>query len=516
MTTHLTSDPFEPQPRHEDIHGARYWPDTMFIDMSAYPAEVQSFDGEVGALMESADLGILVAAAARMHEQAHWLQSIGSSFGRFLALNRVMTGDLADAILTTATPHDLDLLAQARREGRAPAARTRAGQLRHGLDYSTTLQSLFDHWWSTVAVDHILTTGTTTMAGPIDPRFMVGLSLRYAVAGDGLRDVFNAPDAGFIEATIGYGPVGDDRAPAIRSGLTVNHLEEAAAMVVQHMFNGRIAAALPEQRYVSYAQNALAWTLERFFDDRHSLYTKALTLYGEHAPDLDERRHLELFLLIVDIALNPLIADDGGPLGIGWHDFHPVLRFERLLAALDGFVPDDREIDGVPADSWWVEERAQLVARAGLSDAVGSHAFARTLPPPADPLRAPTSYLRRFIGQAAANLDTLRMRFPAAAASPLHVTDSDEPAFLAAIEASDGPGYDPPLVIKYDGEGQSGVLGERPYVEAVTAVSFRRSTHSWLVRPGALNFNGLPGDKTGRLLQQASINRLETLYGITV
>ena len=64
--TSLRSDPFEPQPRREDVRGARYWPDTLFIDMSAYPEAMQSFDGTARDLAETGDLGIFVAIAARM------------------------------------------------------------------------------------------------------------------------------------------------------------------------------------------------------------------------------------------------------------------------------------------------------------------------------------------------------------------------------------------------------------------------------------------------------------------
>jgi hypothetical protein len=501
-------------PRREDVYGALFWPDTWFVDMSAYPEAVQQFDGDVTQLFERGDLGILVAAAARMHEQMHWLQSVGTSYGRFLALNRIISGDLADAILTTATPAELELLAAARRRGQSPATRDRNGHLTHSLGYSTTLQSLFDHWWSTLVVEHFLNHGTTSLLGPVDPRFMVGLSLRYGVAGDALRDVFNSPDEGFMETTRAFGPDDEQRTPTLRSGLTAAHLEEAAAMVVQHVFNSRVAAALPHDRYVTYAKNAVAWTLERFFDDRHSLYTKAFCYFADRAPEMDEWRHLELFLLVVDIALNPRIPDDGSPLGAAWGDFHPVLRFERLVEALNGFSPDTATADGAPPASWWRSERARLVSRAGVSDASSHRCFARQLAPEANPLSGPTSFLRRFIGMAAANLDSLKENFPAAGVSPVHATDGDEDAFIKAVDAFDGPAYDPPLIIKAGGLGEPSSISDRLYVEALTALTFRRATHSWLVRPGSLNFSGLPSDKAGRMIQQSAIDRLQTLYGM--
>lgn len=88
----LKTDPFEPGSRHEEVQGARFWPDTLFVDLSAYPDEVQSYDHRELTFWDDCDLGILVAMAARMHEQLHWLQTIGTTFGRFLATNRVTTG----------------------------------------------------------------------------------------------------------------------------------------------------------------------------------------------------------------------------------------------------------------------------------------------------------------------------------------------------------------------------------------------------------------------------------------
>ncbi|CAM8670760.1 hypothetical protein [Sphingobium cupriresistens] len=513
--SHQTTDPFEPGPRREEVHGARFWPDTLFVDLSEYPDEVQSYDHHELAFWDDCNLGILVAMAARMHEQLHWLQTVGTTFGRFLATNRVTTGDLADAILTTATPRELGLLIDARRRSIPPALRDRTGRLSHEIGYSSTLQSLFDHWWSTVALEHYLVDSGADLLGPIDPRFMVGLSMRYAVAGNRPIDVFNAPDAGFMEATRDFGPRDASRTYKAASGLTVRHIEETAALVLQLITKASLAEMLTEQRQSDYAAQTSRWSLERFLDDRQSLYTKALLYYAEHVPATDPHRFFELLLLICDIALNPRIPDDGSPLGSDWSDFHPVCRFERLVAALEGFVPDTRKVDGHPSPQWWEEERYRLVKRAGISDGAKDRSFCSAPKVTPDALEAPSDHIRAFLAKAGANLTTLRERYPSAVVSPIHALIGDTDGLVALTDTFDGPSFDPPLNIRSFGDGEpSPSIDTRSYVHTLFALTSRRATHSWLVRAGSLNFQGLPTDTVGLKAQQAAIERLSQLYGI--
>ncbi len=509
-------DPFEPQPRREDTHGARYWPDTLFVDMSAYPEEVQAFDGSARDLVETGDLGIFVAIAARMHEQTHWVQTIGSTFCRFLARNRVLTGDLASAILTTATPRELDLLRAARRAGVAPAERSRQGQLKHSLGYSTTLQSLFDHWWASVAMEHFLVDGGQDLLGPIPPAFLVGLGLRYAACGDDLASVFNAPDEGFMPATRAMGPTGELILDRSRDGLTVRHIEEGAAMVVQHLFTARQKDRLPQARYTAFASQALAWTLTRFLDQRHSLYTEAVTQFLRAGVRGDDQRALELFLLVCDIALNPAIPDDGAGLGADWDDFHPVRRFQRLVAVLEGYTPDQAVIDGAPPADWWTTERARLITMTGMSDGAGSGVFSQGGTDAVNPLGEPGRFQRRFLGEAAACLDALRGVYPAAGASPLHAADPDEVGFMAMLDAGEGPGYDPPLLIKTGGSGEPSSISEALFARATLAGASRRALHSWIARPGPLVFLGLPSDAPGQRARDLATQRLVEAFGVEV
>lgn len=511
----LKTDPFEPGSRHEKVQGARFWPDTLFVDLSAYPDEVQSYDHHELTFWDDCDLGILVAMAARMHEQLHWLQTAGTTFGRFLATNRVTTGDLADAILTTATPRELDMLIGARRRSIPPALRDSTGRLSHEIGYSPTLQSLFDHWWSTVALEHYLVDSGAELLGPIDPRFMVGLSLRYAVAGSRPIDVFNAPDEGFMETTRAFGPRDSSRAFRTTSGLTVRNIEETAALVLQLITKASLAEMLTDERQAKYAERASLWSLERFLDDRQSLYTKALMFYAKQAPLSDPHRFFELLLLLCDISLNPRIPDDGSPLGAEWNDFHPVCRFERLVAALEGFTPDVRKIDGRPPLKWWEEERHRLVQRAGISDGATDRAFCSIPQTAQDALAAPSDHIRAFLAKAGVNLGILRDHYPSVVASPIHTLLHDTEGMVALTDTFEGPNFDPPLNIRSFGDGEpSPSIDTQTYVHTLVALTSRRATHSWLVRAGPLNFLGLPTDTIGLRAQQVAIERLSGLYGI--
>lgn len=507
---------YEPQPRREDIRGACFWPDTLFVDLSSYPDEYQSFSADQLRVWAEGDLGIFVAAAARTHEQLHWLQTAGTTFGRFLALNRVVTGQLADAILATASRAEITRLSDERRRGKAPAQRNDAGALHHGDRYSLTLQSLFDHWWSTIFLEHYLVDDRRDVLGPVDPRFMVGLSLRYGMSNDDLRDVFNAPDTRFLETTRLYGPRSDAWFAPIKSKLTVRHIEEAAALAEQHLCNENFARELPGERGAEYMARALQWTLERFVDRRHSLYTKALHYFSRRVAMPNEERLFELLLLVCDIALNPPIPDDGSPLAMDWSDFHPVCRFERLVDALgkNMVAPGSSQIG--PGKAWWSERRAQLCAQAGLIDGASQRFSSVAVGEMPTALEAPFGYIRQFVREAGRNLARLREFHPAAVTSPVHALRDDPDGFISALAGLSGPAFDPPLNIKSFGDGEpSATLDERRYVEALFAITIRRATCSWLVNSGALDFRGLPSDPTATKAQEAAVERLTSRYGIS-
>lgn len=510
-----TADPFEPRPRGEAVRGARFWPDTLFLDISVYPKDFQNLDIDHTRMFEVGDLDTLVALAARMHEQVHWLQTVGTTFGRFLAFTRITNADLAHAILATATDQERDVLMEARRGGVAPAQRDLVGRLRHELPYSVTVESLFDHWWSNLVLEGYLVGNDRSRLGAVDPRFMVGLALRYAAAGDRLRDVFNEPSANFMKSTRGYGPVDDTAAPRFRSGLTELHIEEGAALVVQATYTADLAPLLSKERYRRYRRRSRTWTTERFLDDPASLYCKALSYYTPYAPAVSETRHLDLFLLLCDIALNPRIPDDGSPLDSPWSDFHPVLRFERLVAALDGFVADEREENGAPPSSWWIEERTRLVSRAGLSDGAAGRAFARPIASDISPFVAPTNFLRAFIANAAANLDTIRVHYPAVTTSLINALDPDADGFYTMLRSIDGPSFYPPLIIGSDGKGWASTIGAELYANTVIASTILRAFQSWLAFPGPLNFRGLPSDQGPRIARDIAAERLG-IYGISL
>lgn len=510
-----TADPFEPRPRGEAIRGARFWPDTLFLDISAYPKDFQNLDVDHARIFEVGDLDTFVALAARMHEQVHWLQTVGTTFGRFLAFTRIANADLAHAILATASDRERDILVDARQRGVAPAQRDLAGRLRHELGYSITVESLFDHWWSNHVIAGYLVDNDSSRLGPVDPSFMVGLALRYATAGDRLRDVFNEPGAEFMETTRGYGPIDDLGVPELRSGLTELHLEEGAALVSQATYTADLAPLLSKERHRQYVKRSRKWTTERFLDEPQSLYAKALSYYTPHAPAVSETRHFDLFLLLCDIALNPQIPDDGSPLGTPWSDFHPVLRFERLVAALDGFVADDREENGAPPLDWWIDERARLVSRAGLSDGTADQSFARPATPDSSPFVAPTTFLRAFVASAGANLDTIRASYPAVTASLTNALDPGADGFYTALRSIDGPCFYPPLIIGSDGKGWGSTISSELYANAVIASTIVRTIHSWLAFPGPLNFRGLPTDQGPRIARNIAKERLG-IYGISL
>jgi hypothetical protein len=77
-----------------------------------------------------------------------------------------------------------------------------------------------------------------------------------------------------------------------------------------------------------------------------------------------------------------------------------------------------------------------------LSDGASDRALAKDDVPDVSAFQSPTSFLRGFVSRAGANLDTLRLRFPAVCASPVNAADAGEGSFFAALDAIGGPGFD--------------------------------------------------------------------------
>jgi hypothetical protein len=143
-----------------------------------------------------------------------------------------------------------------------------------------------------------------------------------------------------------------------------------------------------------------------------------------------------------------------------------------------------------------------------LSDDASDRALAKDDVPDVSAFQSPTSFLRGFVSRAGANLDTLRLRFPAVCASPVNAADAGEGSFFAALDAIDGPCFDSTLVITSGGFGSPSTISDGLYGEALTAATILRAIHSWLLHPGSLNFQGLPSDPRGKVGRGYQLKRL--------
>lgn len=492
-------DPFEPNPRHEGVGTARFWPD-LFVAELTLPATLGDTVDEM--LSQTSPEGLALNAAS-LHEQVHWLQTVGTTFGRFMSMVRLAASGLAEAILATATETELQKLDAARRAGRPPAARAPNGHLLHDLEYSPTLQALFDHWWTCAALDPLLIDARRDLASHVTVRFLVGLGLRYAQCDGDLKAVFNAPDKDFQTITAGLAP--DDA--HIPEGVTVREIEEGAAMAAQYLYLSITRRHLDTERLARFDEITGEWLWIRRTDPHHRIYWRAWETYAGHAPEDMDRARLDDFLLVCDLALCPDIPDRPLKRLRSWPDFHPTLRFRTLVEAAQAHPPRK------PADSprWWSFRRRQLARVAGVSDGGSSRAF--TVSKRAvDDYNDPTSRMRQFVTQASRNVSSLRRAAQAGVISPFGADDRSVLLMEKEIARTSPPGWEPPITIIRDA-----VITCLPGADAVRIIragAARRAVQSWLTHAGPLRFSGLSADADGQDAINFARWRLHDLFGV--
>lgn len=524
----MMADEFLPAPRYEQHGGAAFWPDTFFVDMNAAPAvwmariTDEQVDPDTGGLRhEFITTDMVVASGTLMHERMHWLQAIGTSFGYLMSRLRILRGELAMCTLATCPQDQRGRLFELRSRGRAIAARGADGQLLHDHGYSGTVQSLLDHWWATVAVDRFLVDGRAPLLGSLPPDFLVGMVLRYLLAGDDIRSVFESPDIDFVKWCRDLGPTGAVPDALKSDGFTVRHIEEGAAVAAQVLFLNRMAEAetglgrTAESTTIRAAANTL---LAGYRERGDRLYLEAFDRMALAVPDQDRagRRWLEDFLLVCDIALNPLLIRNGSPVAMMWSDWHPVLRFEKLLNAASRLRYPWYGRWNPAKPGWWSKRRAKLLQESGLAEqrepmSLGSET--RRGAPSQSPIMYPASHARYFVARAHA--DAMRARaIPAFMSSPGDAM-CDAPDEILTLTRQNALCFDCPLVI-IGTEGHHYGIDEREYVSLLFALFDLRIAHWSLASAGAIDFGGLPADETALLVRSNVLERFKRTFGAPV
>jgi hypothetical protein len=528
------ADEFLPAPRYELHAGPAFWPDTFFVDMTPVPEEWLSrvtpehVDSRTGELrLEAVTADMALASGTLLHERLHWFQGVGTSFGYLMSRLRILRGELALCTLSTCPPETRGRLFELRRAGRSIAARNAAGQLLHDQPYAVTIQSLLDHWWGTVAADRFLNDGNTRLLGAIPPQFLVGMIVRYLEAGDDIRAVFESPDAAFLEWCRAAGP--RDALPFdLASGtFTVRHIDEGAAVAAQLLYLERIS-----QVFAREGRGGDAETIGTFVDTRmgayrqdpSALYLEAMRRMEAACPDVERgtrnprRRWLEEFLLVCDLALNPLLAAGDQLLPLTWQEWHPVSRFERLLAAAAATGPQGEAGTAPASPDWWRQRRQNLLLAAQLTEQTGPISLGRATTDTEDgnaPHIRPASYVRRFLSRAHADAIKARAAIPAFAASPGDALLDAAEQILVFEKEGHALCFDCPLVIFGD-EGQHFRIDTRDYIELLMALTDLRIATSVLASSGPIDFRGLPRDSTAMIIRADVIRRFETLVGASV
>lgn len=498
MSIPLT-DPFEPHARHEGVGSARFWPDLLVAELTL----PETLGDTIEEMLSQTSPEGLALNAASLHEQVHWLQTVGTTFGRFMSMVRLASSGLAESILATATEDEREALDTARRRGRAPAARGPDGHLLHDLGYSPTLQSLFDHWWACAAFDPILIDARKDLLGPLPLRLLFGLSLRYAQCDGDLKSVFNAPDQDFQTLTEALTPA----EAHVPEGVTVREIEEGAAMAAQYISISGTRRHLEGDRLARFDEITSEWLQIRRSDPRHRMYWRAWETYAGESPDTMDRARLDDFLLICDLALCPHVPDRPQKPLRSWSDFHPTLRFQRLVEVARQRPP------ARPADSpsWWSTRRRQLSRLTNLSDGGRSAAFT-TSRRSIDDYVDPTSRMRSFVTQASRNLTSLRRAAQAGVISPFGADDRSIARMEKASARLSGPGWIPPLTIIRDAVITS--LPGEDAARVLRAGAARRAVQSWLTHAGPLRFAGISGDADGQDAVDFAQKRLADLFGL--
>jgi hypothetical protein len=524
-------DDFLPAPRHELHAGPAFWPDTFFVDMTPVPEQwlnrvtAEHIDPDTGGLRHGAvTADMALASGTLLHERLHWFQGAGTSFGYLMSRLRILRGELALCALVTCPAEARRRLFDLRAAGRSIAARNATGQLLHDEAYPVTVQSLLDHWWATVAADRFLNDGNTRLLGAIPPQFLVGMIVRYLDAGDDIRAVFESPDAAFLDWCRAAGPA-DALPGALTDGaFTVRHIEEGAAVGAQLLYLERLAQVFESECRADDAgaiRTFVAARMAAYRQNPSRLYLEAMRRMAAACPDAHPgpihagRRWLEEFLLVCDLALNPRLAAGDRLLPLTWGDWHPVCRFERLLAAVAPTRPRHEGCGEPASPEWWQRRRRELLAATRLTDQSGAVTLGRSATDEEagnSPHIRPASYVRRFLARAHADATKAREAIPAFAASPGDAV-LDAPHQIVEFER-EGHAlcFDCPLVIFGD-EGHHFRIAARDYLELLVALVDLRIATSVLASSGPVDFRGLPRDSTAMLIRADVVRRFEAMVG---
>ncbi|MGF6368982.1 hypothetical protein OKW40_001732 [Paraburkholderia sp. RAU6.4a] len=332
---------------------------------------------------------MLAEAVASSHEEYHWKQHHGSSWGAFLSLLKFVRESVAVDMFRKADPQHLKAYFHQRlqEDGLPLIGRFKDGSF-----------SFPNEAWSDRALNFLSfesrqflitesifndTQANISTAGMISGENIISQSMEDAT--HSLIDLFNidVPHERVVSA-YEFAPNSCDLVKALNGrALTSHAIAEGAATIQEFMVNvaGIKTFKSDIQMYtlngdpISLEIPVLKVWRKRLAEIASTDYGIAFGIYLENvAPEADifeQYVHLATFLIVADLALNPPLPPTviwDGSRRYGWHDIYPPHRFGHLLHAVRKIGIYMLE-DNNPRLSQY---RSDLIKSSGLPDQINS------------------------------------------------------------------------------------------------------------------------------------------------
>jgi len=506
----------DPRKRGSASSGGEFWLDTLFLSLPDIKSN-RAFSDR----LRQGDVETLVTSGIAAHEQAHWIQNHGTSYGLFFALTRISRLKIAGALWGSRIDEERHQLAAQRRNGQ-PILTLKSDSRPiippSDLPYFARMKR---HWWSLAACAHAFDQASFDLIDERSLRYVFGLASTYVSVGGDIDKIIAMTDPALRDHILSAAPRFTRRniEQAKSLGLSTANIAETAAVVSQHLTHILNGMSLQDSGDKP-RMRAMALRHQRMWRQvMTSSYRNAFRQFQIAHPrvELDSVQALQTLLLISDIALNPPIAPFVSlakqPELRRWQWIYPPLRFAALVAGT--------RKTGLPKEAPWdltAREAAEL--ENCLCDAAG-------IPAPSAYLkRAPVEVLRRrakkqrfscsaledLILDAASAAIRLRRLYPAAI-----VFNCASTSFSRAL-VSDPKlkphqlAWEPPLTI-LNGRGYANPDFQERYYEVAGAACMAEFWRELMVGVGPPAFSGVPTDPDTRRLMGAIRAKFEKSFG---
>ena len=312
---------------------AAYWADTRFVEL--YPSS-DYFTRLLGRNIRREDEDVLHAAESILHhERVHWQIAHSLSWGMMRSILDALGTTLASHFMREQHPKDLQAQIALRTSGHPLISRTSRHDIIIRENWPSTVHSIAEHAWICRLLPFLIESSFLPIAKLRPPEFMIGIAAQYLSKHCQVNDVLESDDDQFKERVSSFKKISDSfdiEVPPV-GNITSKAVEECLAVIGQMNY---LSSLVTTSQHDNHLQKTFyADLISGVFGSSDVTYSScfrcAMEAFGCDFEDLD----LTMLGLICELALDPPLpfSNEGVALDWSWSDFHPALRFVRLVAA---------------------------------------------------------------------------------------------------------------------------------------------------------------------------------------